>query len=580
MGMTIRNLIASIGGGAIAPLLPTKVLYLSGSSRLSPASVLIPKGQSISGFFRVLDTSAARCLFSAVATPNCYTFISATGTITSTNAETIKIDGFDTNIWPTDGDMHKVEITFKTDVYLDRFGLGHTGLFPLNGQLRDLSFLGETYVVDSGTSSVVGSQGTTLTLTGGTWQDANVQDYGTYKNFTGAAGNFKQIQYVVPNEWNAILICGQSNGAGSTPIVPPNEAKFSGQSKRYQPGVGGGPLLDQKEYLNHTIASSKTQWIVGNYRENGSYQPLFITQNHAVGGRSYAEIKKGGTEPLAYAKFITDLTAMRTLKPTVVRCFNLVHGEADLVNPWETYRDNLIQFLTDYTTDCKAITGQTYDPIMIVSQISSQKVYQPTDVESIKSPLALLDVCRVSSRHYSCGPQYWCETNGGLDQYHLSGKDQILSGEYRAEVYNQVVERGDTTTPTATIPVSATLGANFIDVLFEVNKAPLQWDTEYIPAIANNGFVYSDGSGNTITSVEIRPDGQTVRINLSGTAGANPDLQYAWHNGNANCNGVVSGGPRGTLCDSNSHASRYYPAYKMRRYALAFRYGAGYLSFS
>lgn len=394
------------------------------------------------------------------------------------------------------------------------------------------------------------------------------------KLFSGV-DTFTQYTYNIDQLATGIFICGQSNGQGSTPVTSPNDPIYHGQNLQYW----DGGIIDQKENLNQSVASSMTNLLISRFRDGGDDQPVLMTENHAVGGRGYDEIKKGGTEPNAYAKFVSDLTAIHAEKPVVVKAFNLVHGEADLTNPWIQYRDNLIQFLMDYNSDCKLITEQTYDPIMIVSQIASQKFYIPSLVNNIKSPLALLDVCRVSSSHFSCGPQYWCETNGGLDQYHLNTRDQVISGEYRADVYQQVVIDNDRITPTATIPISATLGSDFIDVKFEMNKPPLTWDNEYMPAIADNGFVYSDDSGRTIAGVEILPDGITVRVSLSGSVGTNPDLQYAWHNGEV-ATGVVTNGPRGTLCDSNSRVSVYYPAYKMRRYALAFRYAAGYLEFS
>ena len=399
------------------------------------------------------------------------------------------------------------------------------------------------------------------------------------KIFTKLGDTFKQNIFTIAAKQELHLISGQSNGASATNIVRTESTAYAGQSLRYQDGVAGGPIVDQKEYLNQTIASTMTELLILGYRSgNDEPQAIVITENHAVGGRNYAAIKKGGTEPEAYAKFITELTAMQAVRPTRTKVIHLVHGEADLTDPWEIYRDNLVQFLTDYTGDILAITVDSYQPIMIVSQISSQKVYQPTNVDIIESPLALLDVCRVSDRHFSCGPQYWIESNGGTDQVHLNGRDQIISSEYRKKVYSQVVDNNDRTTPTATMPVTVTLGTNYVDVVFDVPKPPLQFETDYIPAITDNGFVYSDDSGNTITSVTLL-NATTVRVQLSGTVGTTPDLQYAWHNGNV-ANGVISGGPRGTLCDSETATSVYYTSYIMRNYALAFRYGAGYFTFS
>ncbi len=399
------------------------------------------------------------------------------------------------------------------------------------------------------------------------------------KIFTKGAENFRKNEFIVNSKAVGHFVCGQSNGLGATSVVT-NTIKYHGQNKVYDTNLGAG-IHGNMERSNESVSASLTNQLIDGYRLGGDNQHTLISHNQAVGGRNYDAIKKGGTEANAYAKFTTDLPNIHAAYPIEVKCFDLVHGEADLVNPWATYRDNLIQLLTDYTADCKAVTGQTVDPIMVVSQISSQKVYKPlnADVDTIKSPLALLDVCRQSNKHFSCGPQYWCQTNGGADQYHLNGRDQVISGEYRAKVYSQVVDKGDTTTPTATLVKSAKLGTDYIDVTFDVPKPPLQFETDYIPAITDNGFVYSDGAGNTITGVTVQSP-TVIRIQLSGNVGATPDLQYAWHNGNASANGVTSSGPRGTLCDSETATSTYEPAFIMRNYALAFRYGAGYFTFT
>jgi len=188
------------------------------------------------------------------------------------------------------------------------------------------------------------------------------------KIFTRLGDTFKQNIFSIAAKQEVHLINGQSNGEGSTSIVLTELTKYSGQSLRYQDGAPGGPIVDQKEYLTQSVALPMTEILVDGYRAADGVQPVVITENHAVGGRDYAAIKKGGTDPDAYAKFITELTAIQAMGPTMVKAINLVHGEADLTNPWVTYRDNLIQFLTDYTGDILSITGDSYEPVMIVSQ--------------------------------------------------------------------------------------------------------------------------------------------------------------------------------------------------------------------
>ena len=168
------SILSSISGGATAPIFDW-VLNMSGTDKMTlPSEILIPAGQSLSGFFRVLDDSAPRVMWSGVTTPRSYSYISA-GTIISPESATVKVDGFDAVSFPSDGDMHRVDITFIQDVYLDRFGLSHTGIFGISGQVRDITLpSGEIFPVNDNAQTITGSLGTVMALTGGVWEEYEV----------------------------------------------------------------------------------------------------------------------------------------------------------------------------------------------------------------------------------------------------------------------------------------------------------------------------------------------------------------------------------------------------------------------
>ena len=162
-------------GATATPPETSYVLSMSGANILElPSEILIPTGQVLTAFFRVVDDSAPRVIWSGVTTPRCYSYVSA-GTIISPEAATIKVDGFDTAVFPSDGDMHRIDITFTQDVYLDRFGLSHTDIFSMTGQVRDITLpSGEFFPVNDNTQTITGSLGTVMSLTGGLWEEYEV----------------------------------------------------------------------------------------------------------------------------------------------------------------------------------------------------------------------------------------------------------------------------------------------------------------------------------------------------------------------------------------------------------------------
>ncbi len=155
----------------------TYVLSLSGTDKIElPSEITIPQGQALSVYVRIKDTTAPRVLFSGATTPRCYAFISGT-TISCPEADVIKVNGFLSDQFPDDDNMHKITITFKQAVKLSVFGLSHAGIFGLNGQIRAIELhTGEKFTVDDNAATITGTSGTVMPLTGGTWEQWSSQD--------------------------------------------------------------------------------------------------------------------------------------------------------------------------------------------------------------------------------------------------------------------------------------------------------------------------------------------------------------------------------------------------------------------
>lgn len=163
-------------GPVLLPVYNSYVLSLDGNDIINfPSPVLVPTGASISGYFRAPDISSPRCLWSSTNDPKSYSYLaSGVVNVSSTDVDKVFVDGFETTAWPSDNNMHKIEVIFNKDVWIDRIGLSHTNIFGFVGEVRDLNINGEGFLVDDNSNSIVGSSGTTLTLTGGTWNEYEV----------------------------------------------------------------------------------------------------------------------------------------------------------------------------------------------------------------------------------------------------------------------------------------------------------------------------------------------------------------------------------------------------------------------
>ena len=170
-----RNSLLQDWLGAVSGPVFDWVLNMAGADIITlPSEIMIPTGQTLSAYFRVLDTALPRVFWSGTTIPRSYGFVSG-GAVSIPEAATVKIDGFSTIIWPNDGDMHLLEVTFVQDVSLDRFAISHTGAFSLTGQIKDITLpSGEFFPVNDNAQTITGSLGTVMTLVGGTWEEYEV----------------------------------------------------------------------------------------------------------------------------------------------------------------------------------------------------------------------------------------------------------------------------------------------------------------------------------------------------------------------------------------------------------------------
>lgn len=235
----------------------------------------------------------------------------------------------------------------------------------------------------------------------------------------------------------------------------------------------------------------------------------------AQSGADYTTIKKGTA---TYTGNINNLdvgydTAVGEGHTVVVRSIHFIHGEADRNTPRATYAGYLAEWISDYNTDCKAITGQATDAVGIANQTSqyadSQSGYGQLDAHRAGDIVLL-------------GPIYQLDQDGAL---HLSEAESFKLGELHARAYRAVVVDGGTWEPVH--PGRIDLIGNELIVRFHVPVEPLVFDTDLMVARTNYGFSYTDDTSSAaVSSVAITGDNE-VTVTLDATpTGANGRLKY------------------------------------------------------
>ncbi len=267
-----------------------------------------------------------------------------------------------------------------------------------------------------------------------------------------------------------------------------------------------------------------------------------VGDNAGSDSYNYDLIKQGTAN---FEGSIVTLQAARTIAQGLGKDYRLglvvvTHGESDYYEA--TYDAKLVQLFNDYATRARAITGQTSDPIKIVSQPSAG--HPPAGGKSL-STLLILKASKDNADIFLSGPKYQYAYTG--DAIHMIASSSQALGVKYGQVYD-LISRGTDWKPLQ--PVSAVRVGTTITLTLDVPVAPVQFDetldTLHVGAWGNGrGFEVFDNVGPIgIDSVTIASP-STIEIELSSTPGAGCTLAYAMSL-------PVSGQTRrGQVCDSD-----------------------------
>ena len=281
-------------------------------------------------------------------------------------------------------------------------------------------------------------------------------------------------------------------------------------------------------------------------------------------GRGYQQPFEDGMKQVAAAKAIAQAQG----KSYVVRAVTAVHGEHDHYSyssgsPYyplpgtdgqstvADYADGLLEWQRDYETSVKAITGQTIDVPLFVSQYTHWN-----DVAHSKIPYMQLAAHEKSKgKVVVVGPTYALPYDTKC--LHFSSYSQRWLGEYFAKAYARVVIQGKKWEPLR--PTAVTRAGNVITAKLHVPVPPIVIDTTRVVDPGNYGFEVVDAQGTKlpITSVAVAgPDAIAVTLGAAPPAGAR--LRYAYTF--TGCGGALGPGTRvarGNVRDSDATPSEH-----------------------
>lgn len=335
----------------------------------------------------------------------------------------------------------------------------------------------------------------------------------------------------------------------TVPLVEPIRTASTGTGAGYSDGQYPNNVSGETPHSGMAAtltATWKARGDVGDY----------VTAHTVVGwsGHCLVDIDKAGGKR-AYPASLHDTSLWKGFATAAGKTYGvggiiLTHGECDAGNA--NYGAGLFQLWKDYAADLKAITGQTRDVVLFISQQSTiasgpsgsgQQVWRA----GVDHPGQI--VCT--------GPKYAYQYSNDL--LHLPAAGYLRLGEKYAEVFDLVVNQNVAWKPLAPNAV-ARVGTK-ITVSFDVPNPPLVWDAHMAPPhqsgnlaawAQGRGFEVVAGNTNlTIASVAIA--GNDVVITLANDPGAQKvTVRYAMSQDGTGFQGGTVLGLRGLLRDSDA----------------------------
>lgn len=354
-------------------------------------------------------------------------------------------------------------------------------------------------------------------------------------------------------DWNGIVGTGQSLAVGGRPLLTTNQPdgnlKLStGQlSWPVDPNDTNLALVPLVEPVGRMAPRFPSSWPANIYGETphtamsieisalvrSNLHRDYVTVHTEVGesGQGMRVIQKGavvtnGVNGRAYEASLVATKAIARLAKVADKSYGvsaivLIHGESDAGNT--NYESEMFRLWQDYNTDLRAITGQTKDILMIVSQHHSFADRSPSTQAQwrigVDHPESI--VCP--------GPKYQYHSVEGV---HLTSEGYRQLGEKIGQVYYERVVLGKDWQPLQ--PTAVEHQGTRITIHFHVPVPPLVWDAELAPPHSSveewkngKGFEVTGAGGDRMTIVSAALSDDAVVLECASDPGPGARVGYA-----------------------------------------------------
>jgi hypothetical protein len=363
---------------------------------------------------------------------------------------------------------------------------------------------------------------------------------------------------------------GQSNMSGTNSGPLTTVQAFN--NKRSVNVTGAGALVPLVESGVETSLSGATaqasDLLLRRVPQWAAYNLDWVVNNMGSGGQPYSAITKNGSTTL-YADGLARVSAAKARANVEGKAYSELallwhHGESDAAAgmPRATYKACIKEFRTDWNTDARAVTGQSFGIPMFITQVACGS---SLTAGNTGTALAMLDAAEEEADIFVIAPGYIATFIS--DGLHYNSHDQRMFGAIEGKMLDRYYQDGKS--PSTVRPIAMkVLDKRTFEIEFFVPVPPLRWDIDWVwPGDMGLGFAVYNAAGGAELVMACSPQiiGNKVRIRMAADLPAGWRYTYATKPyPSAVTGGLGAGrrkGPRGNLCDSDRTTSFYSDAY-------------------
>lgn len=325
------------------------------------------------------------------------------------------------------------------------------------------------------------------------------------------------------------------------------------ESNRVLPGFENNP---QSETYLSSFVNELTRKLMVEFGVDSSesLKFKFFGASHGVAGLKLIELMKGSESYTTYIKYVTNAKRLANSGGVIYSelCEIFSQGESDYRDqtPQEEWESLLIRYISDKNDDAIAITGQSFDRVVIAAQLASHRAYQRV------KPTIALSIAKLARKGYlQIG--YPAYVGKYVDGVHMSPDEYIYAGRLAQRSLHRAIknnQEGKSFGITWLAVTSERVQGNIRELTYNVPTPPIRLKTDWVWKSANYGFEVVDRITNEyvdiITSVEVSGSNRITVVTTRPLA-QNEVLTYGWGvSGEIGKSGRING-PRGNVCDSS-----------------------------